>query len=582
MRRNVRISDRMASLALVLALLMLVLPAALTAQVYEEYPYPTGEFRNPTGIEWRLSGTFGEPRGNHFHAGSDVRTGGTVGYKLYAIGDGYVARIRVSPFGYGKALYIAHPNGYTSVYAHMDSFSPRIDSLVRARQYRDESFDQDIYLEAAALPVIEGEVIGLSGNSGGSAGPHLHFEIRETASQHALNPLFFGYAVADSRPPDFLGVRITSVRSGFYDRRDVTHREYYPASSLRDTLRVPAGKLAIGAHGYDRQDGGENKNGVFRMETLADGELISQWTMDRLSFDEGRYVNAFRDFEDRQRSRTVYNAFRLPGNRLGVYESLAGDGFIDLGPGQVRRITVRLYDFHRNLTERSFTVLGMEPAAEKEEAYQADTAFHVRWDTDFSWQGEDFRIYLPAGSLYDDAYLVYRADRNDKPGNYSPVHQWHDTFVPLHKQAVVQVAAPVLPQSLRDKAVLVHRDLNGKEQALTTFWKDGLVSARCNEVGSFTVRADTVAPTVTLLNFNGKTRTFRGNQIRVRIADNLSGIDTYRGEVDGKWVLFDYDAKRNLLVYDFDEYCPPGEHTLRLVVTDGVKNLTELKQAFLR
>ncbi len=218
-----------------------------TSQPYSEYPYPTNIFRNPLGIDWKLSGTFGEPRGNHFHAGDDIKTNGATGYKLYSIDDGYLARIKVSPYGYGKALYIAHPNGYTSVYAHMSAFNEKIDSIVKHYQYSTQQFSQDIYLGFDEVKIARDEIIGLSGNSGGSAGPHLHFEIRETASQQPINPLFFGYEVEDTKAPTISGIKITSIPNGrsYYDvegkRYDLLKNEngFY----IKDTIQVAEGRI---------------------------------------------------------------------------------------------------------------------------------------------------------------------------------------------------------------------------------------------------------------------------------------------------------------------------------------------------
>lgn len=546
------------------------------AQIYKEYPYPLNEFGNPLGIDWKLSGSFGEPRGNHFHAGTDVKTNGATGYKLYAVEEGYVARVKVSPYGYGKALYIAHPNGYTSVYAHMSGFNEVIDSLVKYYQYATESFAQDIYLDASALPVKKGEVIGLSGNSGGSAGPHLHFEIRETSTQQALNPLFFGYAVYDNKPPTIKGVKLTTIPEGssYYDvsgrRFDVVQEN--GIHKVKDTIYLEAGKVALGVHGYDQQTLTTNKNGIFRIDMMVNNEHCFTWTMDKMRFDQGRYVNAFRDFYERKQNRTVYNCFRLPGNHLELYEFLINDGFINVAEGAVAKIDVEVWDFHKNKSTIQLYVGGKSP---KQLAPSENDKVLVRYNQNASVERNHFSAYFSNGTFYDDVNIIYEEKASPSKSIYSNIHQLHNKLVPLHKSAAIQVQPIGIPNELKNKAVMMHKDLKGVEQALNTFWKGERVAAKCKEVGSFYVKLDTIAPKVNTVNFNTKTKSFRGNQIRLKISDNLSGIKSYNGYIDGKWVLFDYDAKRNALTYKFDEKCPSGEHKLKAIVTDGVGNTSE-------
>lgn len=550
---------------------------------YDEYPYPRDRFANPLGIDWRLSGTFGEPRANHFHAGTDVRTNGASGYRLYAIDDGHIARIKVSPYGYGKALYIDHAGGYTSVYGHMSAFSDAVDALIRARQYAEESFEQDIYLDAGFLNVKKGEVIGLSGNSGGSAGPHLHFEIRETATQRPLNPLFFGYAVEDTRSPQLMGVKLTGFHGSFYHVAG-KKEAYYAAGALPDTIEFPAGRLALGVHSLDQQSLSYYRNGVFRVELTVDGAAVFKASMAKLDFSTARYVHAFRDYDEyRSHDRTVYNCYRLPGNELDVYEQLVNDGFIDLRPGAVHNIRIDVWDFHRNRSTATFIVRGTEPIAADEPDSKENSKGReevIPYDVNYQFENADFRISIPAGTFYDDVPLVYERRLTRDPSVHSAVHQLQDMLIPMHKYAVVQVGAPSVPGNSRSKAVMMHRDLKGAEQSLTTFWKNGMVSARAREVGQFYVKIDSVAPEIRLVNYNSKYRTFRGSQIRVHIDDDMAGVHSYNGYIDGQWVVFDYDAKRNLLIYDFDEHCPPGEHNLEMVVTDGAANKTVKAVAF--
>ncbi|MEZ5024225.1 MAG: M23 family metallopeptidase [Chitinophagales bacterium] len=549
-------------------------------QNYPEYPYPA-EFGNPLGIDWKLSGTFGEPRGNHFHAGTDIKTNGAVGYKLYAVQDGYVARIKVSPYGYGNALYIAHPNGYTSVYAHMSEFNTQIDSLLKHYQYATQEFEQDIYLDSDKLKVKKGDIIGLSGNSGGSAGPHLHFELRESNSQFPINPLLFGYEVLDNKPPTINGIKVTSIPEGksYYDvegkRLDLLKGEkgYY----LKDTLLLDKGAIAIGFHGYDQQTLTTNKNGIFRVEMFVNDERYFVWTMDKTSFDQGRYVNAFRDFYEQKYNRTIYNCFRLPGNYLDVYEYLVNDGFVKPNGNEVVKVNIEVWDFHQNKSKIELFVQAKNESATT--AIDSNTTL-VNYNQNVSVKKDGFAAYFPQGTFYDDVNMYYERRKNQSSSIYSDNHQLHNKLIPLHKSAVIQVDPINLPEKYKDKAVMMHKDFKNVEQVLTTFWKDNMVSARCKEVGTFYVKIDSLAPTINVLNYTEKTKTFRGDQIRLKISDNLAGIEHYKGFIDDQWVLFEYDAKRNALTYNFDKYCPKGEHNLKVLVTDGVGNVATKEISF--
>jgi murein DD-endopeptidase MepM/ murein hydrolase activator NlpD len=571
------------------ALICLLLLSAFSfnsfGQIYPEYPYPTDVFANPLGIEWELSGTYGEPRSNHFHAGSDVKTNGTTGYKLYAIQDGYVARIKVSPFGYGKALYIAHPNGYTSVYGHMDSFNPKIDSLVKQYQYANQQFSQEIYPKASELKVKKGDLIGYSGNSGGSGGPHLHLEIRETASEQVLNPLFFGYKVSDNVPPTLSAIKLTTIPSdkSYYEvpegKRYLLKKNskgYY----IQDTIEVAEGEIGVGVHGYDVQTAATNKNGIFRMELFVNDQPHFTWTMDKMSFDEARYVNAFRDFYEGKYGRTIYNCFRMPGNDFKIYEHQVKDGFIDSKGKEVIKVNIVAWDFHKNKSNIEFylkTNPNLKPAI-----IQDSTAVLMPFNQNNNIIKEDFKAFFPEGSFYDDLPVTYRKEINSSATIFSDYHHLNNRLVPLHKTVVVQIAPKNIAPELKSKVVMMHKDLKGVEQALATFWKDDMISTKSKEVGVFYAKLDTVAPSISIINLNTSTKTFRENQIRVKITDNLSGIDTYDGYINDQWVVFDYDAKRNLLVYDFDDKMGKGEQTLKMVVKDAVGNVQTKVIPFIR
>ena len=168
--------------------------------VFTQVSYPKDYFVKPLDIPLILSGTFGELRSNHFHSGLDIKTQQREGLNVYASAEGYVSRIKISHWGYGKALYITHPNGYTTVYGHLKKFSPTIEAYVKRHQYEKEKFQIQLFPKEDELKVTKKQVVALSGNSGGSGGPHLHYEIRD-ANARPTNPMLFGIEIKDTKAP---------------------------------------------------------------------------------------------------------------------------------------------------------------------------------------------------------------------------------------------------------------------------------------------------------------------------------------------------------------------------------------------
>ncbi len=542
--------------------------------------YPKNTFGKPLKIELLTSGTFGEPRGNHFHAGLDIKTNGTTGYRLYAVKEGYISRIKVSPYGYGKAIYINHPNGYTSVYAHLSNFNDAIQQYVKSTQYQREQFAVDLYPGKDLFPIDSGEVIGFSGNSGGSAGPHLHFEIRETASEVPINPLFFGYEVEDDIPPTLGFVKATNVNQGFFRSQGqrfalVKEKTFYTTAK---PLKLEEGKIALSVQGWDRQTKTTNKNGIYRIEMLVEGESVFDWEVDKVGFHETRYVNGFMDYEERKlRKSSFYNCFRLPGNQLSVYNHLKDNGFVYLLNGDTLDVVIKTFDFSKNKSEVRLKVIG---TASKEKLFIDPSHIYNSYNV---IDKNSFEMYLSEGSLYDHVTLHYHIDSLDQStGCYSSYHKVHDRHIPLHKHAFVKIKPDDLPAHLRSKALIVHEDINGEKQGLTPKWDGDMIGGKVKEIGGFCIQVDTIAPEVRLLNFSSKTNTFRGASIRVNLRDNLAGIKSYNGYIDGQWVLFDYDAKRNLMTYHFDERCSAGEHSLKIIVIDEVNNKTTLEKKFIK
>jgi hypothetical protein len=345
-------------------------PSLFYGQVKE---YPTDYFRSPLEIPLNLSGSFGELRTNHFHAGIDIKTEQREGLNVVAAADGYVSRIKVSSVGYGYALYIDHPNGYTTVYGHLQKYSAKIDEYVKGQQYELESFSIDLYPDRGLLPVMKGEIVGLSGNSGGSGGPHLHFEVRETATEKLVNPLLFGFQVKDKIPPSVSNVWIVPLTDSSWvnGARLPVALETKGGGLKTTTLPKVYGDVGFAITTVDMLDGNSNRCGIYRIEFFVDGLQVYGQRMDRLDFTTNRAMNAHTIYERFKKDRSsIHGSYRLPGNPLDIYDNLVNDGVISFRDGKTHVCEYRLLDIMGNETRVKFNVQSQtapgKPAASKQ------------------------------------------------------------------------------------------------------------------------------------------------------------------------------------------------------------------------
>jgi hypothetical protein len=557
--------------------------------------YPTDYFRSPLGIPLVLSGNYAEMRDGHFHGGLDIKTRDSEGYRIYAAADGYVERVKVSPYGYGNAIYIAHPNGYTTVYAHLSRFKGPIASFVRSTQYNRQSFELDQYLKADRFPIKKGQVIALSGNSGSSSGPHLHFEVRTSSDQVPINPLLFGFSVADSRTPRIFRVKIYPIgeKSGVVSTSDQTDRR--PTDPL--TLNVKAtgdtysiensptirawGQIGFGIQTHDYHDGSRSRLGAYRIRLMINGETHFLSEMERISFADTRYIHAHVDFEERRQNRRwIQRSYRLPGNRLPIYQ-LTDDGIVNVTPGRSIDATYIVEDAAGNKAELRLAVNGSDVPDNGSMPVLRQMATLARFDAPFVMEHDGFRAELPANALYENTRLSYTAD-STVAGAFSRVHEFHNGVTPVHLRYSLSIRPDALPEDLRSKALIATIDDDGDVSAAGGKYSNGFVTTRPRSFGRFFVSVDTTAPSIASLDLEPEDKIGRRTRFRFRIKDELSGIADYDGYIDGHWSLFSYDAKRDVLTYDLDPALAIGRHVLRVDVVDRKGNKTSLAVPFIR
>ena len=527
---------------------------------------PQGYFRNPMDHTIALSATFAEIRTNHFHAGIDMRTGGVEGKEVYAVADGYVARVSISPWGGGKILYINHPNGYTSVYMHLSAFEGETAKRVLAEQYERESYTLVKDFPEGLIKVKKGQLVARSGNTGGSAGPHLHFELRETATGRTVNPLRFGLPYTDNIRPTLRGLRLYPAAGGSTVDGSAEPRTVTAASA------TVGGQFYVGFYATDAAEGSTQRNGIDHAEVYLGDDLVMVYANEWFPLDSSRMVNAIIDLPHYRQTRQPYVVSRqLPGAVGPWVPVVQGDGVFVVEPGKSSRLTVRVYDIKGNSAERTLTLHGT--AAGGATAKPDAATVEVAYEKPFAYRADGFGVEIPAYALYADDRLGFSAVR--KAGYLSPLCTVEPTVNPLPPDIAytLHIDAPRALPVAADKVVIVRVD-GAKRSAVSTRREAGCYTAQVREFGTFALEADTAAPTAKPVNFADGAR-LKATTLRVRASDDLSGLQTYRCELNGRWILAEYDGKTATLAIAAATALKRGRNTLRVVLTDACDNRTE-------
>jgi murein DD-endopeptidase MepM/ murein hydrolase activator NlpD len=557
-------------------------------QLAQAQNYPKDYFRCPLDIPISLAGNFGEMRPNHFHAGLDMRTG-REGLKVHASADGYVSRIKISTSGYGKVIYITHPNGFVTVYGHLSRFNGAVQTYVHDAQYRTESFEIEVFPKPEELPVKKGDIIAFSGNTGNSGGPHVHFEIRDAKTEFPINPLLFGLNVPDTVKPRIKQLAVYPLTSASRINGSANllkipvsgkNGRYTPATA--STLHV-SGPVGFGIETSDKENNNAGENQVYSVELLLDSKRVFYYEMNTFSFDETRYVNAHLDYASMKKGAGhIQRCYLLKNNRCSIYKNVIDSGRIYIPDDQqVHRLEFVVKDINGNTSN---VKLIAEGGPELTLPVPGKVMQSCRQE--FKLEKDDFRIDIPANVCYEDYVFHYTRQQQTSSGSLSARYQVGDESVPL--QDAITLSIPTNATRNRDtaKAVLV----KGASSAEGGTWKNGWMTATVKEFGTYTVLADLVPPSLGLLEPppytegpNAPFRMGKGKLFRFSVSDNLSGVKSYKALIDGKWILMEYEPKQNLLFINPDEAgVLPGEHTLEVTVEDGVKNVSVLKIKFIR
>ena len=547
---------------LVLAMLAGWLP--LAAQT------PNPRFGAPFDFPLYLSGNFGELRSNHFHGGLDFKTQGVVGKPLLAIADGYISKVTVTPGGYGNALYLTHDNGYTSVHGHLDRFLPEIAELVRKKQYAEQAFAVTLEFGPDEFRFRQGEVVAYAGNTGYSFGPHLHMEIRKTATNEPIDPLpFYKDKIVDNIAPRATRIMIygdeyrgkVSLDKPMKGVAEVDGRIIVNCQLSIVNCMEAWGRISSAISANDYMNGTHNNYGVRYVRLYVDDRLVSSSDVDRFSFDENRLINSWTDYaEQRTTGRWYMRASIAENNELRMLRADEQRGWVTIDEERDYHFRYELEDLYGNRSVYRFVVRGkrMEIPSRLPNYYYLMDASR---DSRFYAQG--FELWMPQGTLFDDVELDYHVLPSES--DQAPIYQLSTTRIPLRRAA--EITLPTHRSESVDGSKLYVARVDGKHRTYCGgTYEYGHIKANITELGSYTVCADTIAPQITPI---GSTSWRKQGRIVCRIADGETGIRDYRGTIDGRWVLFKYSSKNARLTCDLRaEGIGPGRHQIEIKVTD--------------
>ena len=554
-------------------LIIFILSYNLLLSQKESFP----KYPNPVKIPVSLSATFGELRSNAFHAGVDIRTQGVEGKEVFAVADGYVSRIGVSPYGYGKVIYITHNDGFTSVYAHLSKFNKTITDFVRGKQYDDKSFSQNIILDKNKFPIKKGDYLGLTGNSGSSGGPHLHYEIRYTKTQEPVNPMYFGLKIKDTKKPCIKGLAIYPLENSVVNNADTAIHLKVVSQDNKYHIENPEfkvnGNIAFGINVYDQADGSPNKNGAHSIELYADDKLIFKIVSDKYSYGETRYINSMIDYSHYIRSnerfiRTEIDKFNKLNN---LYKTT--NGVVNLNEYDTIKMKYVVKDYNNNKSVLNFTLVG-SGSVDLEEKPILPRSFYRIYDGEAGNINLDgFEVDIPQTAFYYD--VAIKAERIDTiTDTYSFfAYRLGTEEIPLHKKINIRLKRK--SEYINDSSLYIATvNTKGEYIFLGNEYVDDFIEAKTNTLGTYLIAKDSIKPSIKPVNFKSNASISENWSLRVEIDDKETGINKYEMLINGEWALADYDPKKKLLIYQIDDLIKKGHNDLKVIVTDMVGNET--------
>ena len=539
---------------------------------------PRDYFTSPLDIPLILSGTFGELRSNHFHSGLDIKTQQRTGIEVKAAAAGTVSRIKISHYGYGKALYIQHPNGYTTVYAHLKKFAPEIEAYIKQQQYKKEAFEIELFPKPGLLTVDQDQLIAYTGNTGGSGGPHLHFEIRDGKSR-PMNPFLFGIDIADNRKPlinrilaypldkdahvngstNPVEIRLTQLKNGNYTTEAV----------------MAQGAIGFGISTVDRQDKANNKNGIYGIKTVYNGEVNFNLKMDKFSFAETRYLNRMIDYGYFIKNRNrVQKLFIERNNPLSIYKDVSDSGILQITDTLSHHYTIEVKDYKNNKVSIAIPIRG-DGKSYNDLIETAPIDHYYYSNESYRFDEGKFGVYIPKNALYDDIALDIIVSGD--------TIYLHHREVPIHKNIRLYYTLKDYTQGDKEKLFIGRYNYKDELYYVGATIENDKLTAGTRIFGKYGIGIDKKKPTVLPINFAKGKWVSKLSHLKIKIEDTESGIKSYRATVNGRFILMEYDYKTGVLTHDFnDNVVTETNNELKLIVTDNVGNSTTFESTFFR
>ncbi|NNC51197.1 MAG: M23 family metallopeptidase [Flaviramulus sp.] len=540
--------------------------------------YPQDYFSNPLEIPIVLAGTFAELRSNHFHSGLDIKTQRRTGLIVKSSANGFVSRIKVSHFGYGKALYITHPNGYTTVYAHLQKFSPDIEAYVKKHQYEKESYQIELFPKAESLTVLKDSLIGFSGNSGGSGGPHLHYEIRDK-EERPINPMLFGIDVKDSTNPIIKSVYAYPLNQSSVINNSNQKQKLRLIPQINGDYTVESieaiGQIGFGIETIDRQDLAANSNGVYNIQSFLNGNLNFEIDFKRFSFNETKHLNQLIDYEHYAKNKKrIQKLFKI-NNPLSIIKENVNNGFLSIEDSTNSVYKIRVADYKNNESWVTINIKGIKNNVPNT-SVKKTTPYFIKSDQSTHLNKEKVTVDFYKNTFYEDFYLDFDV-KND-------TLLLHDDIVPAKRNFTISYDVSNYNDSDIGK-LYIARLVGYKNYPLytNTKRKANLLIANTKTLGKYALAIDTIKPKISPINFKDGQWISKYRYLKVKIDDKESGISNYRATVNGKWILMEYDYKTKTLTHDFnDGVITEPKNNLKVIVTDNVGNNSTFEALFYR
>lgn len=538
--------------------------------------YPKDYFRNPLGISMDLTANFGELRSDHWHMGLDIRTGARENLPVYAAADGYIAHIGIRSQSFGRFIIIRHPNGLSTLYAHLNDFFPELEKYVTEQQYKKESWAIELDLTKSQFPVAKGSFIAYSGNTGGSMGPHLHFEIIDTKTDKRLNPLLFNFPITDNLRPTLLKLAV-------YDRSRSVFDQTPKFYSLRNTsseyilsgisvFKTGLNRLSFALQAYDKMSSRSSPNGIYSAKLFLDDAEQVRFVLDSIDYDETVYLNAQIDYKYKYNGGSyLQHIAQLPGDHGAAYKKIMTDGVITLSDTVEHTVIIEVSDANKNVSQLKFKIQ-FDDSLVKDYEFENDMERFPPGKVNVI-EKPGFECYLPKDALYDTVSLAYFITPSSSSYAFSAEHKIGNPSIPLHSDAVIRIKLDKqVPNEWQDKLFIVRNNNKGSTYRKAV-WEEQWLSAKFGGFGSFQIIVDTESPEINDLGRSDTINLSASRRIIFTPTDNV-GIKKFEARLNGQWLRFTNDKSKRW-IYEFDERCPYGVHYLSVKVEDFAGNMIE-------